>query len=77
MKNKWSDELINETRRIAGDGCILKSSDGEFGFFSSTAGVGVKILGVKSESFMPVPSNEVIATFNSLDEMIDAGWVVD
>ena len=77
MKSKWSNELINTTKKIIGDGCMVKSSDWKFGFFSSTADGGVRIFGVESKDFVPLPSNKIIATFSSVEEMLAAGWVVD
>lgn len=77
MKNTWSEGLINKTREIAGDGCMLKSLKGEFGFYFSTPGGNIEIRGVESKNFFPVPAKEVIATFSDIEEMIAAGWVID
>ena len=77
MKNTWSENLINKTREIAGDGCMLKSNKGQFGFYFSKGNGAIEIHGVETKNFFPVPSKEVIATFSDIEEMIAAGWVVD
>ena len=77
MKNTWSEGLINKTREMAGDGCMLKSLNHEYGFYFSTGKGSIEIRGVDDSSFMPAPTKEVIATFSDIEEMISAGWVID
>ena len=77
MMNKWSEGLIKKTREIAGDGCMLKSLKGEYGFYFSTGKGSIEIRGVDDSSFMPAPTKEVIATFSDIEDLIAAGWVID
>ena len=77
MKNTWSEGLINKTREMTGDGCMLKSLNHEYGFYFSTEKGSIEIHGVDDSSFMPAPTKEVIATFSDIEEMIAAGWVID
>lgn len=77
MENTWSKELINKTREIAGDGCMLKSLKGEYGFYFSTGNGNIEIRSVNEKNFFPVPTKEVIATFSDIEDLIAAGWVVD
>lgn len=73
----WSENIKNQTREYAGDGAMLKSDKFEFGFYTTNAKGGINILGVETKNYMPVPTKEVIATFSDIEEMIDAGWVID
>ena len=77
MNRSWSEELINTTREIAGDGCMLQSLDGKYGFYVSAGNGSIEIHGIDGSGGMPLPTEEVIATFSNLDAMIEAGWVVD
>lgn len=77
----WSKEIKELTRKNVGSGAALKSWDGEFGIFGSSLKGEVYIYGLDEEKsdklHFPIPSDKVIATFASIDEMIDAGWVLD
>ena len=66
----WSKEIKKLTRKNVGSGAALKSWDGEFGIFGLDEEKSDKL-------HFPIPSDKVIATFASIDEMIDAGWVLD
>ena len=72
----WSEYKKNETRENIGPGAMVKSERGEYGFFCDSA-AGIKILGVQPSKFLPVPSDEIVATFADIEEMIAAGWVID
>ena len=72
----WSKEIKEKTRKNAGDGAMLKNEQADFGFYCSCED-GIKILGIKTGSILPMPSDEVIATFKDINAMIDAGWVID
>ena len=37
----------------------------------------IVIKGIANGGFIPMPSEETIATFNSVMDMVDAGWVLD
>ena len=37
----------------------------------------LRIKGIANGGFIPMPSEETIATFNSVMDMVDAGWVLD
>lgn len=73
----WSETLKNTTRRCAGDGAMLKSDKGDFGFYTTNSAGGINIIGVEMKNYMPVPTKEIIATFSDIEAMIDAGWVID
>ena len=79
--NGWSDKIKDLTRRNAGSGAALKSWDGGFGIFGASLDGKVYIYAVDEEKSMelcfPVASDEVIATFANVEEMIAAGWVID
>jgi len=77
MKNTWSEGLIKKTRETAGDGCMLKNLNREYGFYFSKGNGSIEIRGVDSKNFFPVPTKEVIATFSDIEEMIKAAWVID
>ncbi len=77
MMNTWSEGLIKKTREIAGDGCMLKSLKGEYGFYFSTGNGNIEIRGVNDKNYFPVPTKEVIATFSDIEDLIAAGWVID
>lgn len=55
---------------------MMKDENHNYGFFFDD-GERVIIKGIKEGGFMPVPSEEIIATFGSVMEMVEAGWVMD
>ena len=75
MGNGWSKELKDLTRKSAGPGAMVKSLGGDFGFISSLN--PISIVGVKSGSGMPLPSENEIARFADVEEMLEAGWAID
>ncbi len=72
----WSEEKKNETREEIGPGAMVKDGRGQYGFFCASD-AGIKILGVQPSGFLAVPSDEIVATFDDVEEMIAAGWVID
>lgn len=72
----WSEEKKNETREKIGLGAMVKDGRGQYGFFCASD-AGIKILGVQPSGFLAVPSDEIVATFADVEEMIAAGWVID
>lgn len=77
MKETWSDALKNKTRTCAGDGAMLKNESYKFGFFSTRPEGGIRILGVTTKNYFPVPTDTVLAEFSDIEQMIAAGWVLD
>ena len=76
MVMAWSEEKKNETREKIGPGAMVKNGRGQYGFFCASD-AGIKILGVQPSGFLAVPSDEIVATFADVEEMIAAGWVID
>lgn len=72
----WSEEKKNETRENIGPGAMVKNGRGQYGFFC-VSDAGIKILGVQPSGFLAIPSDEIVATFTGVEEMIAAGWVID
>lgn len=72
----WSEYKKNETRENIGPGAMVKNGMGQYGFFCDSD-AGIKILGVQPSEFLPVPSDEIVATFVDIEQMIAAGWVID
>ena len=72
----WSEEKKNETREKIGPGAMVKNGQRQYGFVC-TSDDGIKILGVQRSGFLAVPSDEIVATFTDVEEMIAAGWVID
>lgn len=73
----WSKELQEKTREEAYPGAMMKKLDGSFGMMKMRNANGIKISGVKAEGYMPVPTNEIIAEYKNLSEMIADGWAID
>lgn len=74
--SKWSKELQNNTLDNLYPGAMVKDEDYNYGFVTDIE-PKVIIKGVVSGGFMPEPSDETIATFNSALDMVEAGWVLD
>ena len=74
--SKWSKELQNNTLDNLRPGAMVKDEDHNYGFVTEIE-QKVIIKGVVSGGFMPEPSDETIATFNSALDMVEAGWVLD
>jgi len=70
MGKKWSDELIELSEEYLNySGCRVKSLLGIQG-----------ILDIDYDNkiyYIHIPNSEKILTFNSIQEIIDNGWVVD
>ena len=75
--SKWSEELQENTRHHVFPGAIVKDENHNYGVFMLIK-EGLVIKSIKeSNSFPDVPGEETIAVFSSIDEMVDAGWVLD
>lgn len=74
---QWSKEIIKKTRSCIGDGAMVKNLEGDFGIYTKWRDSNITIYGVDGSAAFPNPSDEVLATFKTLDEMIEAGWVID
>ncbi|MCR4742751.1 MAG: hypothetical protein K5866_07800 [Treponema sp.] len=72
----WSKELQNTTRNNIFPGAVMKNLKFDFGIFNKKDGK-ILIMGIKSASYIPIASEEIVATFDNIDQMIDAGWVMD
>ena len=55
---------------------MVKDEDHNYGFVTQIE-PKIIIKGVVSGGFMPEPSDETIASFNSALDMVEAGWVLD
>lgn len=74
--SKWSEELQEKTRLEVFPGAVLKDENHNYGIFTEIED-RIYIKGVSSDSLMLMPTEETIATFGSIMEMVDAGWVLD
>ena len=71
------ERRLQEKTRLEVFPCaMMKDENRNYGFFFDD-GERVIIKGIKEGGFMPVPSEEKIATFGSVMEMEEAGWVMD
>lgn len=77
MNVSWSDSLKNLTREQAGDGAMVKHIHGIYGMIVYSSPCKVVINSVKSGQFLPVPTDKKIAEFDSIEKMIEGGWVID
>lgn len=73
----WSKELQNRTRNDIFPGAILKNEQWDFGSYFPEADGTIILKGVEMKNHFPVPSDEIVATYENLDAMIKAGWVLD
>lgn len=81
LPNPWSDVLQDHTRYVLDhlpissflrDGhCILKSLDRKFGKISIEDAIAYNY------KIKNIDTDEILESFDTLDELIDAGWVVD
>lgn len=74
--SKWSQELQDNTRDNLFRGAVVKDEDHNFGIVTEMES-RIVIKGINPDSIMPVPTDETIATFNSVLDMVEAGWVLD
>ena len=74
--SKWRKELQNNTLENIRPGAMVKDEEHNYGFVTEIE-PKVIIKGVLSGGFIPEPSDETIATFNSPLDMVEAGWVLD
>ncbi len=77
--NDWSENLKNITREQAYPGAMMKNLKGEFGMIKMRTDSKIIIVETKLDSKIswPMPTNNEIACFNDIEEMIKAGWVID
>ena len=73
---KWTKELQNNTLENIRPGAMVKDEEHNYGIVTKIE-PKIVIKGVVNGGFMPMPSEETIATFNSVMDMVDAGWVLD
>lgn len=73
---KWSEELTKMSREQMFPGAVVKSEARDFGIVMAME-PKVVIHGIQPGGIIPLPSVDVIATFDSVDQMVDAGWVLD
>ena len=73
---KWSEELKEKTRTELFSSAMVKDEEYNYGIVTEIE-PKIVIKGVVNGGFMPMPSKETIATFNSVMDMVDAGWVLD
>ena len=74
--SKWSNELKQRTLSGTFPSAVVKNEDHDYGIVMTTE-PKVVINSIESGGVMPMPSAEVIATFDSVAQMVDAGWVLD
>ena len=74
--SKWSEELKETTRKELYLGAVVKNEEHEYGLVMHKE-PKVVIYGIQSSGVIPLPSTDVLATFDSVDAMVDAGWVLD
>ena len=74
----WSEELREMTKRDIYPGAVVKNCGEDFGF-----GVVVEITprivinDVKFNGVVPEAADEVLVTYDTVNQMIDAGWALD
>ena len=73
---KWSEELQERTRKEIFPLAVVKNEDHAYGIVMTTS-PKVIINAIQESSFMPLPSEKVIATFDNVTLMVEAGWVLD
>ena len=74
--SKWSEELKEKTRTELFPSAMVKDEEHNYGIVTEIE-PKIVIKGVVNGGFMPMPSEETIATINSVMDMVDAGWVLD
>lgn len=81
MNDFWSEEKQKITREKIFPGAVVKNTSHKHGIFTFKGAIFESDVVIKSiESgggFLPTAGNEVLAEFSSVDDMIDAGWVMD
>lgn len=73
---KWSEELKEKTRTELFPSAMVKDEEHNYGIVTEIERK-IVIKGIVNGGFIPMPSEETIATFNSVVDMVDAGWVLD
>ena len=68
-KKKWSDELIETSKEYLMRGSYVKSLNGQFGMLC---------IDYKNSKYMiNIRDSKDVLIYDSIDEMIEAGWVID
>ena len=68
----FSRTTLYYSRSCIGDGAMVKNLEGDFGIYTKWRDSDITIYGVDGSAAFPNPSDEVLATFKTLDEMIEA-----
>ena len=74
--SKWSEELKEKTRTELFPSAMVKDEEHNYGIVTEIERK-IVIKGIVNGGFIPMPSDETIVTFNSVMDMVDAGWVLD
>ena len=74
--SKWSNELKQMTLSGTFPLAVVKNEEHDYGIVMTTE-PKVIINSIQVGAFMPMPSEEVIATFDSVSQMVEAGWALD
>ena len=74
--SKWSEELKEKTRTELFPSAMVKDEEHNYGIVTEIERK-IVIKCIVNGGFIPMPSEETIATFNSVVDMVDAGWVLD
>ncbi|MBQ7612318.1 MAG: hypothetical protein IJU92_04515 [Spirochaetaceae bacterium] len=77
--NYWSEEKQNDTLENYFPGAWVKNAERKKGILTATS-PKIIIKGYvegAGNGFLGVPSNEIIAEFDSVQDMVDADWVLD
>lgn len=74
--SKWSDELQEKSRLEVFPGDIMKDENHKYGIYFEN-GETVIIKGIIEGGILLMASDEIITTFGNINEMVDAGWVMD
>ncbi len=74
--SKWSEELKETTRKELYLGAMVKNEEHEYGLVMRKK-PQIVIYGIQGGGSIPLPTADVLGTFDDVDQMIDAGWVLD
>ncbi len=73
----WSKELQERTRNDIFPGAIVKNEKWNFGSYFPESDGSITLKAVKTQNYVPVPTDEIVATYENLNAMLKAGWVLD
>lgn len=79
MSDGWSDSLKTQTRKVIGDSGLGVSPDGQLHLKHATREFGAISADDLRDGVLRVTNlrTDEVVTFSGVDELIDAGWVVD